>query len=45
MNREKNDRAMSGMMKGLLFGLAAAGVLILARELPAMRRYLRIRRM
>ena len=43
--RYRNHKRMSFTMTGLLVGLAVLGLITFSRELPAMRRYLRIRSM
>ncbi|MDB5217261.1 MAG: hypothetical protein JWO86_5188 [Myxococcaceae bacterium] len=43
--RNKNHRRLSFSMLGLLVGAAAFALITFSRELPAMRRYLRIRSM
>jgi len=43
--RNKNQKRLSFSMVGLLVGLAAIGLITFSRELPAMRRYLRMRSM
>jgi hypothetical protein len=44
MRRRKHLQLSRGMI-GLLVGLGALGLFVLLRELPSMRRYLRMERM
>lgn len=41
----KSDKGLSSAMRALLMGIAVLGVIVLYRELPAMRRYWRIEHM
>ena len=43
--RYRNHKRLSFSMTGLLVGLAVLGLITITRELPAMRRYLRMRSM
>jgi hypothetical protein len=41
----KRERAMSSMLVGVLAAIGAIGLMIFIRELPSLRRYMRIERM
>lgn len=43
--KRKKERTLSKAMIGLLTGVGLLGVLVFFRELPALRRYVRISRM
>lgn len=43
--RRKAERTMSRMLVGLLAAIGAVGLMIFVRELPSLRRYMRIERM
>ena len=43
--RNNTHKRLSFSMTGLLVGLAVLGVIAITRELPAMRRYIRMRNM
>jgi hypothetical protein len=41
----RRETNLSGTMLTVLLGIAAVGLIMFSRELPSMRRYVRIRRM
>lgn len=45
MLRRRHQKHLSNTMLMLLLGAASFGLILFTRELPSMRRYLRIRRM
>ena len=43
--RRRRETHLSNAMMTVLLGIAAVGLIVFSRELPSMRRYVRIRRM